>query len=295
MSDPITPVTPDAPIATPPASSAEPEAFSLGKFVSSDGKFLPGWKEGLLPEDMRHRTVFDSFDDVPSALKHMGNMESMIGKKGVIVPTDKSTPSEIEAFRAAIGVPKTPADYKYEVPEALQEYYAQPLVTEAIEALHKAGATQQVFETVMALDAKRINEALAATDKEKEQELASAKAALEQKWGAAYDDRMHLANRMIAENVASEESKSRLLEKIGNDPEVADFLATIGSKFVEHRIIPNPSATITLTPAEANAKMKELMATPGYLTGDMKNANPGGYDRLQREISDMAKMASPSR
>lgn len=41
------------------------------------------------------------------------------------------------------------------------------------------------------------------------------------------------------------------------------------------------------TPAELESRAKELQATPGYISGELKNSNPEGYKKLQEKITDM--------
>lgn len=291
MTEIITNPVPDG--GTPPIAGAT--EFSLSKFVNETGDFQAGWKENLLPEDMRHRPVYDSFGNVKDALKHIGHLESVVGKKGVIVPTDKSTPSEIEAFRNAIGVPKAATDYKVEIPEELKEFYSPDLINNALSALHQAGATQKVVDAVMALDRARTEQSLQAYEEQKKREFDAAAAALDKKWGAAKEQNLHLANRVIHETVQGDEEKQQVLELIGNNPLIADIFARIGSKLVESKAIDTPVNSAILPPAEAEMRMKELMATAGYLDGSMKNSNPGAYTRINREIAELARMAVPQK
>lgn len=271
-------------------------SVSILSMIDETGKFKEGWKETILPEDLRHREVFNSFSDVPSAMKHIAHLESMIGKKGVIVPTEKSSPSEIEAFHKALGVPEDIKGYKVSVPEELKELYSDQIMTDALTELKKAGATQKIVDTVMALDAKRMKSAIEEETARKQREFSEAQAALDKEWGQAKEQNLHLANRVISDNVENNEEKQKLLDIIGNNPMVAKFLAKVGAKVAEGKGFTDVESQIgVLTPAQAEAKMKELMATPGYLDGSMKTSNPAGYERLTREMYELAKMATPGK
>ena len=47
-----------------------------------------------------------------------------------------------------------------------------------------------------------------------------------------------------------------------------------------------------MSPAEAKSKMKELIATPGYATGQLRYDNPGAYERIVREVAALAAIGA---
>ena len=72
--------------------SAEQGAQEQGveTFIDTDGKFLPGWKEHYVEENLRTDKVYDTFTDVKGGLNMLGNLQSMISKKGVVIPGEAS-------------------------------------------------------------------------------------------------------------------------------------------------------------------------------------------------------------
>ena len=119
----------------------------------------------------------------------------------------------------------------------------------------------------------------------------STEAALRQQWGAAYDERLAAANRMIAENT-TEQNKPAILARIGNDPVVADFLATIAKKNFSEDTAPGHQETSTaLTPGEAKLKMNELVAERAAQP-NLRGDNPSKYTRLNQEIERLATLAA---
>jgi hypothetical protein len=215
--------------------------------------------------------------------KLAANQAFLLGRqgKGVQVPTDKSTQTEREAFFEAIGRPKTPEDYKIEVPKGLEDRYAAPEVKEALGAMHSLGLTQEQVKGVMALDAKRVQTFEAAQAAAAQKQHDDAMAALKTEWGEAFESKTHLMKLAIAEYVPTEELQ-RLQEKFGNDADLIRVLSRVGSTLTEGKM-PNPEShqTGALTPAEHLSRAKELMATPGYANGQMPDAT---RDRIQKEI-----------
>ncbi len=288
--DTDTTVATDTTVTTTASTTTEGvEEKSLpGAFVNPDGTFKEGWRD-LIPEDVRGRKVFDMATDLPSILKQLGNADALIGRqgKGVMVPTDKSTQTERDMFYEAIGRPKTPADYKIEPPKGLEDFYDTPLVQEAREDMHRGGFTQKQVDIVMALDAKRIAQGVKENEEAQVAEREEVERALREKWGEAFDERLGIANRMIEENVSAE-AKESILAIIGNNPHVADLLATIGKKFMEDTVIHHDGTGTALTPEECLSRAKQLMETPGYAVGTLPEAT---RNRLQKEIDDLYRKA----
>jgi hypothetical protein len=278
----------------PPADNPPPEnPPALSSFIAEDGTLKEGWLEALVPEDFRALGVYKTITDLPTAFKQLGNLEKLKGKqgKGLIPPSDDATPTERELFYNALGRPPKPEDYKIEIPKELAEFYDDGVIKETREALHAAGLTQKQVDAVMALDAKRLVAGAKQVQEEALAEKADAETALKAKWGAAYPERLHIANRMISENVADESEKERLLAVIGNDPYVADFLANIGKKFMEGTVIATEETGAgQMTPAEAKLKMQELIAERAA-DREMRMNNPAKYARLNREIERLARLS----
>lgn len=265
-----------------PANSAPDDEVS---FVNPDGTFRDGWKEAFVPEDFRGRKVFDIVTDLKTAMKQLGNQDLLISRqgKGIMPPPENATQTEKDMFYEALGRPNNFADYKVEVPDELREYYDEPLLNEAKEALHAAGLTQKQVDAVMALDMKRLvtgREQLAAREKA---ELEAAEKTLRAEWGDGYEARLHLANRVVSENT-TEEERPVVLEAIGNNPVVANFLANIGKKFMEGSLINADGSKTAMTPEECRNRAKELMSTPGYVEGTLP---PATMERLRAEIAGL--------
>ena len=290
--------SPDPAVATAePAAEQTSAAQGAGEqavvsYIGDDGITLKeGWKAAI-PEDFRGRKVWDTVHTLPDLLKQLGNKDVLISRqgKGVMVPTDTATQTEKDMFYEALGRPKTPSDYKVEVPKGLEAYYDQPLMTQAKETLHKAGLTQKQVDVVLALDANR----LVAGQKEQAEAQETAKReaedALRAEWGTAYDERLGMANQMIADNLP-ETKRAALLEAVGNNPVVAELLAKVAMKFMEHPSVAKGTQQHTLTPAEAKGRMEELI-TERMQDMNLRYTNPAKYERLNREIKQLAEAAA---
>jgi hypothetical protein len=273
-----------------PVAKAE-SPFELSKYVNADGSFTENLVKEVVPEDMRHLQVWKKFGDFKGLVRQTGELEKMIGKKGIVIPDPKTaTPSDIDAYHRALGRPDKVEGYKLALPEDIQ------YTPESIKALQgfafSHGWDNKSVQELLDFKAEMDRTDSAARQHAEEQEYKEAETSLREKWGTAYDVRLHMANYMIEKNVEVPAAKEALLGKIGNDPHVADFLATIAKKFIESGSVTDiDQMTGAMTPGEADAKMKELISEH-QAHAKWRWDNPAGYKREEDEIDRLAKIAA---
>lgn len=299
------PEEPAAPAAEPaaepaaaPASepAAEPTPIDFHKVIGQDGKILEGFKD-LMPEELRHELTLDTYGDITELVKQHVNLNKMTGKDKVVVPTELSSQVEKDAFRKAIGVPTTSADYKMEVPEETKEYYDENLMKEARELFHSPAMNlnQGQVDILWAFEQRRIAQAVKAIEDSEQTEYEEAERIILEESGEALEDQKHLANKLIADECPDETKQAKLLEAINDNnlrPYLFNFLANIQRKYREaHGGIPPSEGGQSMTPDMMRSKGEELMATPGYMDGTMRDKNPVGYKRLAGEIADLYNRA----
>jgi len=225
-----------------------------------------------MPEEVRGSeslAVIKTFSDLAKRTVHA---EKMVGTDKIAVPKADATPEDIAAFQKAIGaaVPSlaTPAvadDYKFEVPEGMEAEYTDDRLKSSREMAHEIKATQAQYERFMQLDAKQAAEIKAADALEKDRLHDENVLALKKEYGEAYDERIHIVKRLIAERFGSDEtSRLAFLEEFAGNPNFVRFAAVIGARMVESKgLIAELTQT---TPHESIQKINELRATPGYMS-----------------------------
>lgn len=258
---------------------AEPKVTD---FLDETGTFKDGWKDALVPEDLRGRKVFDAVPDLRAVLKLLAHQEKFLGSqgKGIMPLGENPTATELEMFRKSLGIPDTPEGYKVEVPEGLGDYYDEAVMKETLKGLHALHLTPKQVAGVVALEAERLRAGI----KEQEQSEAAARddteAALKEIWGADYEKNLRLANRIIAENVSDEE-KDGLLALIGNSVPVARLFAKLGEAHLEDKVV----STDVERPGSASSEIERLEATPGYASGELKRTNRKEHDRIVARLA----------
>jgi hypothetical protein len=240
------------------ATTAPPAKYA--DFIDDEGKLKEGWRSKFLPEDLRGEKIYDVIKDIPNAFKTLGHQAKLVGRKGVLLPSEASGQSEWDAFYEAIGRPKTEADYKIEVEPELKDFVDEELIGTAKKLFYGIGLNQKQVDKIWEFERNRIIAQNKALDDYEAQEKVDAENALRQKWGAAYDENLHLVNRMVSENAEPGEEMDYLLAEYGNNPRFALFLGKVAKKFIEHRIITD----IETPSAATDEKIKELMNSKPY-------------------------------
>lgn len=254
-----------APAAEPAAPAITP-APEVEGFVNVDGTFTEGWQGRLKNEALRTDETLGRFNKFEDLANSYVNVRKQIPMENVVLPTETS-PSEIwDEFHRRTGRPDTAEEYVIERPEGIpEEHWSDELVKGAKELFHKIGLNPNHVKALTEFDNQRVIANMQQVADAEAKAKSDAETALKQKWGVDYDSRLHLANRMVSENTEEGETRQKVLEKIGNDPIVADFLANMASKFLEHGVITTdveiPSSNDL---AEINKKISEICEKEGF-------------------------------
>ena len=296
---PGVPLDPNAQVNQPPVTP--PPSGEFHNVIGPGGMFLDGWKDQL-PEEIRHEQSLDAIADVPGAIKQLVNAQKMIGKDKITIPGKDAQPEEKDAFEIALGRPVTKEEYVVNIPEGFEDRFD---IDASKEAAFAFGFSQEKLDKIMLFRAEEIAQQDLADSEAEKVAFDQAEAIINLNSGEALDDQRHAANSLIemfapdkmAMPDGTEMTKEQYKEKLTsvlNDhtlrPYVFNFLAGIWKQnFAQHDGIPPNSNQMpnTMTPSMLQAQADELMATPGYSDGNMKNSNPEGYNRLTSQITEL--------
>jgi hypothetical protein len=173
--------------------------FNISNYIEPDGKLKSGWKDHLVPEDLRSNKFYDIFTDLKGILKAAGHQAVTIGKygttKGVLPINDKSGPNEIQMFRDAMGIPKDSTGYKYTPPEDVS--IDENLLKGSLDAFNKANYTQSQVDTAMGLYTNLVRQAEQQYSKQLETQVKESEDRIKNEWGDKYDSRLNLSKSFI--------------------------------------------------------------------------------------------------
>lgn len=227
-------------------------------FVLSDGTFAPDWTTKL-PEEMGEaRKGFERYKSVTDIVKGLHNANQVIGRKGVILPTDKSTPEEISTYRKAMGVPETPDGYSETVKPEQESQVVQwndEIAKSYFEIAHRHNIPPAALKALTELNLKqREFEAEAALNEimeNKQQGLMH----LRQTWGTNFDRNLGLAQRAAQLTGVNPNSYG------WRDPEVVKGFVRLASMMDEDKIV-SPGTSLPAGAADLKARAKDIQSNP---------------------------------
>lgn len=173
-----------------------------GGDVPAGGGGGSSWRDAL-PDDLREHAALAAHGDIASLAKEHVNLQSLIGRKGVLPPDPKGGEAELTRFRADLAkvapdlAPPESAD-KYDLgdfkpPEG--SAWSEDAQKMVLGDLHKLGLTSAQARGVMdSYVEKVVGPAMQAAQEGLEQ----AQAALKSDWGGQFDSKINGANMALA-------------------------------------------------------------------------------------------------
>jgi len=291
---PTTPTTPTTPIepVTPTVQAGSDVVIDTPKpLVGADGKFSESWRDGF-SEDVRDAACWENVTDLENMAKQFVNQRSAIGKDSIVMPKEGAEPEEWNTFYKAIGRPDAPTEYQCDVPNELKPIFSDERVGKARELAHKLGISNAQFTAYMQHEMQEAAVLLETKATEEGRVKQAAEQALRTEYGAAFDERMHVAKRLVAEAIPNEEGRMAFLEKFGNDTDFIRFASVVGARLVEHKAL---VANLTEdAPGDALHQIKELQRKPGYMSADSTEMTNDEREAITVKIRDLHKIAYPT-
>lgn len=186
----------------------------------------------FFPKDVRGedmyawgKTVADVANFVRNTVKERDELKA---KSGLKIPGADAKPEELAAFRQALGVPETPDGYKVTAPEGMPAEEVKAF----LEAAHKAGYTPAQVNEVIAFYQGSIKRALENYNKRNETRLKAAEEEQRTRL-AGGDQKKYDGLREKARRTAALIGGDKLMDKVGNDPELVEAFIKLSSVFGE--------------------------------------------------------------
>ena len=204
----------------------------------------------------------------PVITKAFVDTKRLVGAKqegALKVPGPNAPAEEVAAFRAAIGVPPSPAEYKVKAHEMMAHpQWNQEAQAEFVKGAHANGFTPAQLDWVVGW----YGDFVGKSAKDNARLETEAKVELRNAWGANYDTYMGAANRGLTrmEKALGMEAGTLVEATKGADPAaIAQLFHHIESTFVEHGfVVGEPVAGVGVDEAAAKitALYKELDTVP---------------------------------
>lgn len=247
------------------------------------------WYDTLDPDLKEHPSI-TKFKDPGSLAKSYVELQKLIGKEKIVVPTEKSTKEEWDAFYSKVGRPESATDYAVPELELPEEIKMRGEHLEAFRAkAHELGISKKAFAELYGFEAglrqQAYNQQLENVAKMKSESETS----LRGEWGAAYEKKVDSAQKLI-HNFFGGKELNPAFKVLANDKGFIKAMVEIAEKVGEDNIAGSPR--LTLTPKEATSQMNAML-------GDFKhpyhnNLHPEHNAAVERFI-ELARMAESGR
>ena len=282
------PAAPAAPAPTNPISQAADQA-------TRTTPTNPQWYDTIEDPTVKTWAAAKGFKDPLAATESAYHLEKLLGfdraGRTLVIPDEKSTPEEIKAYNAKVGIPESPDGYNIRGSDGQPTEFGKW----ASELFHKAGVPAKSAESIV----KAFTEYTSA-ETAKQDQVFAAQADLDMKtinaeWGAASAQNMELAKRAAAQFIPGtpEERQESLsaIERAMGTAAMLRLFARIGGGLGEHKMHGDTgSGSGLMTPAQAQQRINELKADKTWAS---RYTTGGTASKEFKEMQDLISMAYP--
>jgi hypothetical protein len=246
--------------AAPAADPAPPPAAAEG---ATPAAAPASWRDAL-PAELRDAPSLTKFNDPAALAKGYIEAEALIGRKGVIVPSEKDGPEVVAKFREALGVPEKPEGYALTAPEGVPaEVWDVATATAFQQQAHALGLTPaqakglaEWYARGAAAQMQRLADGIEPDGRRMDD-------VLREEWGNNFDRKVALAQRAM--KAFGDEAAISAFEARAGGAAVVRMMARIGEALAEDLPagMTGEARRALSTPDEMQAERTRLMAAGG--------------------------------
>lgn len=251
---------------------------------------VPEWVSAL-PEEARNDPSIIKYKSMDEFYKGVKNLESVVGRKGIIIPTDKSSPEEVAVYRKALGIPDKAEEYAFTKPGKLHSSIKiTPEFENALKVrMHARGISQQSADGLFQDLVNDMSKGMEAREQAEQKVFNEKVTALKNEWQNDYDKNIALA-RQTAIKLGGEKAIDELGDAASN-PAALRILVKAGSVISEDSF-KNLNASSPEDKGDATSKIdslnKELLTNSKHPIWD---TNHPDHDKAVRERDELYKKA----
>ncbi len=212
------------------------------------------WRDSL-PEEIRTNAAISSFKDIESLTKSYIHAQSLVGKKGVVVPGEKAAPEEWQSFYKGIGVPD--AD-KYDVSAPKDSKIPENFLIGFKETAVKNGLLPKQANELLGWYAKIQQADTAQSQKMQKETVTKGIEDLKKEWGDAYDKEISAAQFFVKEQGGPELVQFLNETGAGNNPVIIKTFAKAAKLLGEDKLREGGVSSGGQSPQEIQDELAEV-------------------------------------
>ena len=272
-------------------NESESEESQSGSEQSQSGS----WRDDILPDDLKGMPLFEKYNSPQDALKAFAEAQKLIGKKGILPPSEGATDEEkaefVKQVYQALGeeVPEEVDGYEFDeiedLPEELKDFDAtlkDKILTYAKDKHLSKQRANELYNIAQELLVESYNNNIEATD----QAIKAAETALRKEWGKAYDTKLANASKLAKQ---FDEATQSFLKQHEGDPRLIKLLATMAEKVSEDNLKGTPKPMV-LTPEAAKEEIIHIKADPNH---PFNNPDHPEHSLAVSKMDDLYRQAYP--
>lgn len=197
----------------------------------------PEWMNGISDEALRSDPNIAKYKTLDEFAKGHVNVAKLVGAKGVILPSDKATPEELNAFYNKLGRPESADKYTFKAPDKLHEgVKVTPEFNKGFaELVHSEGLTQKQADSLYNKYLSMWSKGQEEQEKVARETKAQAETSLRSEWGESFDKNLKDVNMMLEK--FGGEGASKKFGDLGANPTALKTLANLAKNFSEDGVV----------------------------------------------------------
>lgn len=250
-----------------------------------DGK---SWLE-TLPDDIRQDPSLAMFKDPSALAKSWVNAQKMVGADKVVMPNEKSSEEEWNAFYQKLGRPESPDKYEIKAPEGMQ--LDETITNGFKQVAHKLGLSPKqaagLAEWKFGADSESQKAQAAAEINQLRESIQgyAQKLGGEEKYKARVED-ARVAVRALANPELTEFLKT---SGLGSRPEMIEFFAELKSMMGEDKI--RDGTGVSFAGEDPSVLQREIEDIEKKMFSDMNNPNRENWVQQRSKLYDRLNAA----
>lgn len=250
---------------------------------------VPDWKSAL-PEELRKHPSMETIKTPGDLAKSWVNAQKFLGRDKIPVPPQNATKEDWDMVFDRLGRPKDADGYNFEgvqVPEGLtvNDESIKDFKSKAHELglmPTQAGELYKWYLEMVGGNVKQMEEQF-------KQNVDQAQTSLRKEWGAAYEEKVSLAKKVL--KMGAGEDLDKIDQSFGDNPHVIKALAKLGSLMSEDQLAGKPGGDM-LTPEEAQSEISSIM---GDKNGPYWNRMHPEHRNFVERVAQLNKMLYPGK
>lgn len=268
---------------------AETSSVLQGEEPAVDsGSFLDG-----IDTSIRNDPSISKFKNVNDLAKEHVNLQSLIGRKGVVLPKDGDPEEVWNNYRKEMNIPIDSSGYV----EGIEEL--GDFENKLAEIAHKSNMSKKQFDEILSGYGEYYDSAYKKADQEASQLTEENIGKLKEEWGRAFDAKTNIGSSAL--NTLTNGNAKKIAEiqladgtVLGNNPDFIKIMAAVGESYQEKGLLDGVQTTgAQMSPEEAQRKLSALMSDFEKQAILFNSDFHPGKEELVKERERLLKFAYP--